>query len=624
MTISREELTNWIFGVDDARRYTQDSPVLPDVWLAYGAKPDEPVDLLLTPHAESTAAELAAELGHGLGGAELEGEHIESAELAYSESYVVASLTFEQLIRMALPLSHWWYARLWPRGAERIGRPEISDLDVESDLPGDLGVWSRRHAKELQRALLPGDGEHRRRDSAAELAWLIGLVGRIVAEKSDNRRRGRPGRPTYFKLGVGLLMSMHYDVEREGRPLLWAVSRNRRARTAVWRSTRAIKSDAVARLFDSSCAGLRWGVIDTGVDATHPAFRRREGNGRLVDDPFAREPAGLGTRVVASYDFTRLRQIIAPESSAAEGTIGAGQGELKQIETRLRRGRTIDWDSLAPLLRVDFDEDYAAPANEHGTHVAGIIAADWRTSDDEMPARHDLIGVCPDIEIYDLRVFDDRGRGDEFAIGAALQFVRYLNSNSDLQVIHGVNLSLSLEHDVANYAVGRTPICDECQRLIGTGVCVVTVAGNEGRATFQGEDGPSDGYRTVSITDPGNAQGVITVGATHRYEPHTYGVSYFSSRGPTGDGRLKPDLVAPGEKINSVVPDRGFKAKDGTSQAAPHVSGAAALLMARYDELRGQPELIKQILCESASDLGRDRCFQGAGMLDVLRAMQAV
>ena len=53
--------------------------------------------------------------------------------------------------------------------------------------------------------------------------------------------------------------------------------------------------------------------------------------------------------------------------------------------------------------------------------------------------------------------------------------------------------------------------------------------------------------------DPGNADSVITVGATHRYMPHTYGVSYFSSKGPTGDGRIKPDLVAPGERITSCA-----------------------------------------------------------------------
>ena len=57
--------------------------------------------------------------------------------------------------------------------------------------------------------------------------------------------------------------------------------------------------------------------------------------------------------------------------------------------------------------------------------------------------------------------------------------------------------------------------------------------------------------------------------------------------------------------------------------AAPHVSGAAALLMARYPELIGKPDKIKRILCEAASDLGRERNFQGHGMLDVLRALQS-
>ncbi len=58
--------------------------------------------------------------------------------------------------------------------------------------------------------------------------------------------------------------------------------------------------------------------------------------------------------------------------------------------------------------------------------------------------------------------------------------------------------------------------------------------------------------------------------------------------------------------------------------AAPHVSGAAAMLLARYEELIGQPRQVKQILCESATDLGRERSFQGHGMLDVLRAFQSI
>jgi subtilisin family serine protease len=153
---------------------------------------------------------------------------------------------------------------------------------------------------------------------------------------------------------------------------------------------------------------------------------------------------------------------------------------------------------------------------------------------------------------------------------------------------------------------------------------VVAAAGNDGYSMYLTPTGDAEGYRSISIADPGNAEAVITVGATHRSEPHTYGVSYFSSRGPTGDGRHKPDLVAPGEKVTAPVPGGGIDTKDGTSMAAPHVSGAAALLMARHRELIGRPGRIKEILCSTATDLGRERYFQGAGMLDVLRALQSL
>jgi subtilisin family serine protease len=190
--------------------------------------------------------------------------------------------------------------------------------------------------------------------------------------------------------------------------------------------------------------------------------------------------------------------------------------------------------------------------------------------------------------------------------------------------VHGANLSVSIPHDVRNYACGRTPICNECERLVNSGVVVVAAAGNRGYQNFETKDGVYESYAAFSVTDPGNADGVITVGATHRYWPHTYGVSFFSSRGPTGDGRLKPDLVAPGEKIRATVPGREWGDLDGTSMAAPHVSGAAAMLMARYSELVGQPRQIKDILTRSATDLGRERTFQGNGMLDVLRAFQSI
>src|SRR4029077_1593124 len=227
---------------------------------------------------------------------------------------------------------------------------------------------------------------------------------------------------------------------------------------------------------------------------------------------------------------------------------------------------------------------------------------------------------------YDLRVLPDNpaDKADEFTIIAALQFIRYLNANKNLMLIHGVNLSLSVPHDVANYACGRTPVCEECERVVASGVVVVTAAGNRGFDKREREPAAYGDYRYISITDPGNADGVITVGSTHRMLPHNYGVSYFSSRGPTGDGRTKPDLVAPGEKIQSTVPGDGIASMDGTSQAAPHVSGAAAILMARHRELIGRPAEIKRVLCRTATDPGRWRHFQGSGLIDVLRALQSV
>ncbi len=274
--------------------------------------------------------------------------------------------------------------------------------------------------------------------------------------------------------------------------------------------------------------------------------------------------------------------------------------------------------------------NYRPPRIGHGTHVAGILAAgppekeNKKANGNEDAKKEAQLGICPDIRLYDLRVFTDEGYGDEFTIMAAVQFVRHLNAHKDYTVVHGVNLSLSIAHDVANFACGRTPICEECMRLVDAGVVTVTAAGNYGYISPDKSLNGRGEYHSISITDPGNAERVLTVGATHRDLPHMYGVSYFSSRGPTGDGRAKPDLVAPGEKITAPVPGNDWRRMDGTSMAAPHVSGAAALLMARHAELVGDPMRVKEILCKTATDLGRERYFQGHGLVDALRAIQSV
>ena len=116
-------------------------------------------------------------------------------------------------------------------------------------------------------------------------------------------------------------------------------------------------------------------------------------------------------------------------------------------------------------------------------------------------------------------------------------------------------------------------------------------------------------------------------------------MSYFSSKGPTGDGRLKPDLVAPGEKIVSCASGKNradaqgeiggrrrvdYIDKSGTSMAAPHVSGVIAAFLSIRREFRGNPETVKRIFLDSATDLRRDQYFQGRGLVDLMRAIQSV
>jgi len=166
-------------------------------------------------------------------------------------------------------------------------------------------------------------------------------------------------------------------------------------------------------------------------------------------------------------------------------------------------------------------------------------------------------------------------------------------------------------------------------RAVDSGLIVVISCGNWGYGRTTLATGEQVAVPVVaSITDPANTQGAISVGSVHKSAPHRYGISYFSSKGPTADGRMKPDLVAPGEKVVSCFahPDQGYEYKEasGTSAAAPHVSGAIAAFLSGHQEFRGDPQRVKDIFLKSATDLGRERAYQGAGLIDLLRAMMSV
>ena len=653
--MNRDTIDDLMFGRRRVRRFTQDSPVLPDVWIAYAEAIDEPVDVLITPFRTDSPAEVARLLRERLKKDRKSRKgRTESPRIAFNQTTVAARLYFRDLVRVVLPMTGWWHETVapnrWHRQLESIRMPRRdlarSMRDPEKPAVKKKGsgpvvrpepeiFWLTRIVAALEWARRDHDlPDHIFDDDATEEPWL--QLAEVVAEVIE---------------GVE-------TPPRETR--IYSINLNREATLAVSRSVLSIKADAARLLFDVDCSRLTWAILDSGVDARHPAFIDRKALEAemsairfAVEKAITKSPLLAATatakpktksrkkeiepkrqsRVRGTWDFTEIRELLDPDAESFPPKIAERirrrklspsvlKKERETLAERIQEGRDLDWSVIRPFLEIPADEGYEPPAIDHGTHVAGVLAADWdRKVDPDFPEDEPLRGVCPDIRLYDVRLFGEDGISNEFAIIAAMQFLRHLNSANDYIAVHGVNLSFSILHDVANYACGRTPVCDEAERLVSSGVVVVAAAGNKG---YERNGDHAGVYNPISITDPGNAESVITVGATHREKPHSYGVSYFSSRGPTGDGRAKPDLVAPGEKILGPATGGGVARKDGTSQAAPHVSGAAALLMGRHRELIGQPTRIKQILCATATDLGRTREFQGAGMLDVLRALQSV
>jgi serine protease AprX len=619
MTVSSRALVELVLlGPSNDRRQLQDSPVLGDVWIAYAAKPAAAIDLLITPHRSFPAGPVAIHVADQVQVLQLKRNAREQSQVAYLQGLVAARLFFEELLCVIVPATTWWDEHKIHEELKRYLKGPRLKQRVQTIID-----WARATNEEAQAQAGEELADFSPLDRFLSLAAVI-----LWAATENNLSAGDALQKLESpELAVKRLNEVLKKIpappakarETKSRAQIWQVSLNRKALPALERSVPAVKGDAARTLFRVKCDKINWAVLDSGIDGTHPAFSGKNN----------------ASRVLRAFDFSNIRQIVSLDNRETDTqefkdrvaalvaaplqnkiTPRTATDTLKELAEDAANDRPVHWELVEKFIEI---KPATKPAAGHGTHVAGIIGAAAREGDTTFAD-----GMCPDINFFDFRVLAKSLADTEFAIIAALQYLRYLNERHTYLSIHGANLSLSIPHDVRNFACGRTPICNECERLVESGVVVVAAAGNLGYQSFETKEGSYEGYTAFSITDPGNADGVITVGATHRFKPHTYGVSFFSSRGPTGDGRIKPDLVAPGERIESCLPGSEWGELDGTSMAAPHVSGAAAMLMARYDELIGAPRRIKRILCESATDLGRERSFQGHGMLDVLRAFQSI
>ena len=226
------------------------------------------------------------------------------------------------------------------------------------------------------------------------------------------------------------------------------------------------------------------------------------------------------------------------------------------------------------------DNDDPMDDNGHGTHVAGITAANGQ-----------LLGVAPDASLMAYKVLGPSGKGRKANGIAAIE--QAVNDG-----VHVLNASLG------GSGHSNDPMAQAINNASLAGVVCVVAAGNAGP-------------KYESILSPGLAQHAITVGATHSvYQiPFDY-IAIFSSRGPVeGELYVKPDIVAPGVGINSTIINNGYASFNGTSMASPHIAGAVALFLEMKPDYT--PYQIKSLFIQTADDLGYELWAQGGGMVNM-------
>ena len=277
--------------------------------------------------------------------------------------------------------------------------------------------------------------------------------------------------------------------------------------------------------------------------------------------------------------------------------------------------------TLGLFSRVVYNESFVQGADAsdqygHGTHVAGILAGDAVLSTGSQYS-HTFRGIAPNSQIVNLRVLDANGNGTDSAVIQAIERAVALKSQYNIKVIN-----LSLGRPVYE-SFQLDPLCQAVEYAWKNGITVVTAAGNFGRTAS------TSGYGT--ILSPANDPDVITVGAMNDEGTVSRGddrMTSYSSKGPSAlDHIVKPDIVAPGNHIISIAqpastlfseanqaglllpysyywPGRpgntpSYIALNGTSMAAPMVSGAAALLLQQDPTLT--PDQIKARLMLTAT-----------------------
>ncbi len=278
-----------LLGPADDRRVLQDSPILGDVWLAYAADPASIQDLLITPHKDVTAAEVASEISRAGSwplrrgpGCVFAGHRGRQAALrrgaprARATDAVVGaagdperSSKWKSRRQSATAPARFWIrsafalrARRWPaKGLPLATRILRRSTDTSPWLGSYFGsACSRPRTRSPKRLKLEVEKVFPRYENKIDeiVNGMLALYETIKLDSAELATKLRDGAP-------------EQDAERE-TPLIFQVSLNRRASPALEKSVPAVKADAARTLFEVKCDKIVWAVLDSGIDATHEAF----------------------------------------------------------------------------------------------------------------------------------------------------------------------------------------------------------------------------------------------------------------------------------------------------------------------------------------------------------------
>jgi subtilisin family serine protease len=470
-----------------------------------------------------------------------------------------------------------------------IAVPLLDILEKEEARQRATGDRPQRHAIIIDLNLEFAGGRKGARDEVLKtlIPQAIKNVNAPVGPRIDEKKSELSQQYLFGEMEAAVIRELvRLDTEDEPAGASDSTQRvgGRRAIYRIWpdfefealttRSIRTVKADAARNAFGALGEGIVWAVIDSGIDCTHPHFFKHKNL----------ELTGIGVRGEETYlqhrDFTQI-----------------GGGWRDALQDRYGHGTHVAGIIAGELNVAEEVED-----NKEVKHVE-LIAAEigYRNelgkpdTKQVLPAPRTISGMAPKCKLLSLKVLDDKGtdpgrdtpKGRSSNIIAAIEYIQEINGYGRRLIVHGVNMSVGYEFEPKWFACGQSPLCVEVDRLVRSGVVVVVASGNTGYGITQisATKSVSSGL-DLSINDPGNAELAITVGSTHREMPHVYGVSYFSSKGPTGDGRMKPDLIAPGEKIISCDSDQRRLAK-GLKTAA---SIADATLAQIRPPAAGNPE----------------------------------